>query len=168
MVIVMIVMVLFIQVTALALNAGFYKICKEKDLNGSASVGNLFSFFKGKYLGKLLVLSLAAFGISLIATLLCVLPLFYVMVPIYLMTAIFAFNPELSVSQIINASFRLGNKKWLVLFGLIIIFSIFIQIGAYITCGLIALFSFFMYLPLYITYKKTVGFDSETPEGIEA
>jgi uncharacterized membrane protein len=72
----------------------------------------------------------------------------------------FAFNPELSASNIIKASFGLGNKKWLLAFGLIIISSILAQIIGFLMC-FIGLFvtSSFVYLPIYFIYKEVVGFD---------
>ena len=46
---------------------------------------------------KVIILSLATLGISIAAMLLCIIPLFYVMVPLQLLVIMFAFNPKLSV-----------------------------------------------------------------------
>ncbi len=148
-----------IQAIAMALNAGFLKICKAADDGEIIDIKLFFTYFKSTYLSKLFVLSIASAGISILALLLCVLPIFYVMVPIYLFAVIFAFNPELSVSEIIKSSFKLGNKKWLVIFGLIMVIAVCVQILAYVTCGLGSLLSFFTMLALYNVYKKAIGFN---------
>jgi uncharacterized membrane protein YccF (DUF307 family) len=115
-----------------------------------------------------MLLAAMTFGISLLATLLCVLPIFYVMVPISLMSVVYAFNPELSASDIVKASFDLGNKKWLLMFGLTIIASLLSQTVGMIMCfiGIFATASF-VYLPAYFVYKEVVGFQ-ETEKFIEA
>lgn len=121
-------------------------------------------FLKGKNLKKVMVLSLATVGISLAAVLLCYLPIFYVMVPLQLFVVIFAFNEDLSVSDIIKASFKMGNKYWLITFGLIILSSLIAQIGI-IFCFVGVFFTaFFVHIPIYYLYKDTVGFDDDTEE----
>lgn len=156
---------LIAMVIGFGMKASFYRICKNKDLNIVAS-DDYFYYLKKPYLGKVIVLSLMTFGISLLATMLCFLPLFYVIVPITLINVIFAFNPDLSVSEIVKAGFRLGNKKWLLTFGLIIISSILAQMVGMLMC-LIGIFvtASFSYIPAYFIYKGAVGFETavETP-----
>lgn len=148
---------------SMAINAGFYRIMMLLDKNKQVRMSDLFYFVKSKYLGKLLVLLIISIIISVIATLLCVLPVFYVMVPISFFTVVFAFNPDLSAGDIITVSFKLGNKKWLITFGLLIISSILTSITVTITCGLAALFvSAFIYHPTYLVYKEVIGFNDES------
>ena len=80
------------------------------------------------------------------------------MVPLHLIVVIFAFNENLSVSDIINLSFKLGNKFWLLIFGLIIVSSLIAQLG-FILC-FVGLFitAFFIHIPIYYFYKETIGF----------
>lgn len=155
----MIVFMFFAMFISFSMQAAFFRICRQKDLNLVGS-DDYFYFFKKRYIGKVLKLSLASVGISLLAMLLCVFPLFYVMVPISFFSIMFAFNPELSGTNIIKASFALGNRKWLLAFGLVIISSILAEIIGLLMC-LVGLFvtASFVYLPLYFIYKEVVGFD---------
>jgi hypothetical protein len=150
---------LFAMVISFGMKASFYRICKFKDLNEATSE-DYFYYLKRPYLGKVIMLSLMTFGISLLATLLCVLPIFYVIVPISLMNVIFAFNPELSASNIVKAGFDLGNKKWLITFGLIIVSSLLAQIVGMLMCFIgVFVTASFSYLPAYFIYKDSVGFE---------
>jgi uncharacterized membrane protein len=101
-----------------------------------------------------------AFGISLLAVLLCVFPIIYVMVPVTLINVVYAFNPDLSASNIVNASFKLGNKKWLITFGLIIVAGILAQFVGMIMCFVgVMVTAAFAYLPVYFIYKDSIGFN---------
>ena len=73
---------------------------------------------------------------------------------------IFAYNPDLSISEIVKASFALGNKKWGITFLTLILNGILIYVITLVTFGLGVLFvSCFIYLPQYIIYKKVIGFE---------
>jgi hypothetical protein len=105
------------------------------------------------------LLSLATMGIAILAALLCYLPIFYVMVPLQLFLPVLVFNESLTVSEIIKASFKLGNKYWLMLFGLIIVSSLLASLGI-LLCGIgIIVTSYYQYIVLYYFYKDSVGFD---------
>lgn len=148
------------MVLSFGMKASFYRICKMKDLNEAGSDA-YFYYLKKPYLGKVIVLSLMTFGISLLATLLCFLPIIYVMVPITLINVIFAFNPDLSASDIIKAGFRLGNKKWLITFGLIVISAILAELVGLLMCFVgIFVTASFSYIPAYFVYKESVGFQN--------
>ena len=161
MVILMLVVLFAIMVISFALKASFYRICKLKDLE-EMGADDYFYYLKKPNLGKVMKLSLATFGISLAAMSLCFFPIIYVMVPLSLMNVIFAFNPELSVSEIIKAGFKLGNKKWLLTFGLVIVSSFLALILGMLMCciGIYVTISF-VYLPVYFIYKESVGFDKK-------
>ncbi|MDO7174107.1 hypothetical protein [Mariniflexile sp. AS56] len=156
----------FAMVISFGLKASFYRICKLKDLEEMGS-DDYFYYLKKPYLGKVIKLSLACYGISIAAMLLCVLPIIYVMVPIALMTVIFAFNPDLSTSEIVKAGFKLGNKKWLLTFGLMFVSGLLAGIVGMLMCCIgIYVTSSFSYLPAYFIYKESVGFDEkETNQG---
>jgi hypothetical protein len=146
-----------------ALNAGFFRMMKKLDFGETVQTSDLFFFFKTSYFSKTFLLVLASVGIAIIAALLCYLPIFYVMVPLTYFGFIFAFNPELSVNDIIKISFKLGNKKWLISFGLMIVASLMSQIVGLILCGIGVLFTAaFVYHPFYLIYKSVVGFENET------
>ena len=73
----------------------------------------------------------------------------------------FAFNPELSVGDIVKASFKLGHKKWLLAFGLILVSLLLAQIVGMLLCGIGTLFTAaFVYHPTYLIYKEVIGFGS--------
>ena len=154
----------FVMVITFGLKAAFYRICKLKDLEQMGG-DDYFFYFKKPYLGKTISLSLATFGISVLALLLCVFPVIYVMVPLTLVNVIYAFHPDLSTSEIIKVGFKLGNKKWLLTFGLIIISSFLANIVGFLMCciGIYVTMSF-AYLPAYYIYKESVGFDENQVE----
>jgi len=155
--------VLYVMVVSFGLQAAFFRICRNEDLV-LGETNNYFYYFKGKYISKIILLGLASFGISLVAMLLCFFPIIYVAVPISFFTLVFAFNPELTVSEIIKASFSLGNKKWLITFGLTIVASFLAQFVGVLMCFVGVLFTAsFVYLPTYFVYKKVIGFE-ETPD----
>lgn len=146
---------------AFGLKAGFYRICKLKDLEQMGKE-DYFYFFKKPYLGKTIKLGLAYIGITLIATLLCFLPLIYAIVPLSYMFIVYAFNPDKTISEIIKLSFDLGNRKWLITFGLIIVSGFLAGIVGMLMCFIgIYVTSSFTFLPPYLIYKDVVGFDEE-------
>ncbi|WP_025663348.1 hypothetical protein [Aquimarina megaterium] len=166
-----IVLVLIMSMIASALQFGitahFYRVCKQVDL-GLPETSSYFMFLKGKYLGKVFTLAIAIFGIAILAALLCYLPILYVMVPLQLLGAIFAFNPEYSASDLIKASFKLGNKVWGVCFGLILVASILSQLVGMILCFVGVFFTAsFVYLPIYFIYKDALGFEDDEFENKE-
>ncbi len=162
--------ILFIVVAIFALttlsfvlNAGFFRIMKKLDFNETVATADLFYFFKAKYFNTTFLLMLATIGIAICAALLCYLPIFYVMVPLSFFTLVFAFNPEMSVGDIVKVSFKLGNKKWLLAFGLIIVSSILAQIVGMLMCFVGVLFTApFVYHPTYIIYKEVIGFEENS------
>lgn len=155
-----------LQVVHFAIYSHFLRRCKQVDLKSSEPIGGFFDDVKGNF-GKLFVLTLMTFGIAMLAALLCYLPIFYVLVPLNLLLPIYAFNPEMSAGDIVKAGFKLGNRFWLVAFGLILIGSIIASFGA-ILCGIgIIATQFFAQIVLYYFYKDTVGFEDDLP-GIES
>jgi len=160
--------ILAVQTLSLGLQAAFFRISRVKERGLDTEQGVNFGMFLRKpYLKKVLVLALAQLGIMLLASAACFLPLLYVIVPIQFSILIFAFHPELSVSDIISASFKLGNKKWLLSFGLLIVSGLLAIIVGMIACGIGVLFTAaFVYLPQYLIYKEVVGF-TETTDAID-
>lgn len=146
------------QVVGIGIAAHFYQVLKKHDTDAPVHTGGYFIYLKENF-GKIFILSLAMMGISLLAILLCYLPIFYVMVPLQLITPIFAFNKKLSVKNIIKASFKLGNRFWLIIFGLVIISSLIAQIGI-IACFVgVFVTAYFVHIPMYYVYKDTIGFE---------
>ncbi|MFH6768766.1 hypothetical protein V8G56_08465 [Gaetbulibacter aquiaggeris] len=146
------------------LNAGFFRIMKKLDFNEEVFSSDFFYFFKSHYFNKTFILVLATVGIAIVALLLCYVPIFYALVPLSFINMVFAFNPDLSAGDIVKASFKLGNKKWLLAFGLIIISSILAQIVGMIMCFVGVLFTAaFVYHPTYLIYKEIIGFEEENP-----
>lgn len=152
----------FMVSIALALKAGFYRIIKNKDLGINES-DDYFFYFKKKYLKKTMGLGVSIMGMFLLAYVLCVLPVFYIMIPIYYMVVIFAMHPDMSNSDIIKAGFKLGNSKWGMTFGLLFVAAIlsfgvgFLMcfVGVYVTQQ-------FIDMPAYQIYKDVIGFEEET------
>lgn len=154
----LIVGILIVGVIQIALTAGFYRMLRSIDHGLEPRTSDLFYFMKGKHLSKILLLMLVTLLISIPAALFFYLPFIYVLVPIAFFSIVFSFNPEWSVGDIVSSSFRIGNKKWLLTFGLFFVSYIAIMILTMVTCGLGGLFiTAFMYHPIYYVYKATVG-----------
>lgn len=162
--VVMFVMIMLLQVLQFGIGAHFYKVCRIVDHGTDENQEGYFEFFKNGNIKKLFVLALATTGISIVALLLCVLPLFYVMVPLQLMLPIFTFNKKLSVSEIIKVAFKLGNKHWIYVFGFAIIASNVAQLGAFACLVGIIFTACIVYLPIYFFYKDTIGFNENTTD----
>jgi len=146
------------------LYAGFYRIIRKVETEQSFATSEFFYFFKGPYFLKGFMLMIVSSLIAGLAAMLCFFPLIYVMVPIMFIVPIFAFNPEMSIGDILNAAFALGNKKWGITFGLIIVSVLVIMILTLVTCGIGGLFlSCFIYLPIYLIYKEVIGFEDSDP-----
>lgn len=159
-VIVVLLLSFLLQLVTISIYGHFLLALRNADTGSSHEIGGYFDLLKDHF-GKILLLSLATMGIAILATLLCYFPIFYVMVPLQLILPIFVFNQKMSVSDIVKAAFKLGNKYWLILFGLIIVGGILSSLGA-IACyiGLIAT-AFFTYIVIYYFYKDSVGFDDD-------
>jgi len=156
------VMAIIMQLIGVGIAAHFYQVLKKQDTGSPQDPGGYFVYLKAHF-GKIVLLTLATFGISMLALLLCYFPIFYVMVPLQLVVPIFAFNKNLSVKEIIKASFKLGNKFWLIIFGLAIISSMIAQVGV-IACFVgVFVTAYFVHIPMYFLYKETIGFE-EGPE----
>ena len=145
-------LILVTSVAVFGLQAAFYQMIRVKDRNMRTQQGITYGmFFKKKYFKKLFLISLAHMGITLLATLLCVIPLFYVVVPLYYVVIIFSFHPEESINDIISAAFKLGNNKWFITFGLVFVSGIVATMVGFIACGIGVLFTAsFQILPIYL------------------
>jgi hypothetical protein len=148
------------MVISLALNAAFLRICKQKDHNEGIDEEYLF-YFKKSYLGKMALLSLMMFGLSLLGMLACGVGLIYMVVPLALMPAFLAFDEELSASEIVKASFALGNKNWLVIFGLVFLMGILAELGILLCIVGVLFTAMLAKIPIYLIYKDSIGFSAE-------
>ncbi|MBT8271211.1 MAG: hypothetical protein HKO90_05665 [Flavobacteriaceae bacterium] len=160
--------IMVISSVSLCLYAAFYRILYKFDHDQEVVTNDFFYFLKGKYLSKaflLILVTLILYGIVLLLVVptffVSTLGIFYLIVPISFFPVFMGFNPELSVGDIVKASFKLGNRKWLVTFGLIMVASLLASIVGFILCGIGSLFTAaFTYHPTYYVYKETVGFDN--------
>lgn len=155
------VLIVAMSIISLGLKAAFYRICKLKDLDQMGKE-DYFYFFKTPYLTKTIKLGLAFSGISVLAALLCFFPIIYIVVPLSFIVITYAFNPDMSISDIIQIGFSLGNRKWLIAFGLIIVSGFLAGIVGMLMCCIgVYVTASFSYLPHYVIYKEVVGFDGE-------
>lgn len=145
-----------VMMVGICLNAAFLRICRKYDLNESGK-DDYFYYFKKEYLVKALILSLIMTGLSLLGLLTCGLGIIYLVVPMSLFPAFFAFDKELSAMEIVKAGFALGNKNWLMIFLLVIVAGLVSQLGV-ILCLVGVLFTaMFSKIPIYFIYKDAVG-----------
>lgn len=142
----------------LALNAAFLKICKQHDENETAN-DDYFYFFKQGRLGKVFNVALIMLGLTFLGMLTCGLGMIYLMVPFSLIPAFVAFKEELSAMETVKASFFLGNKNWLVIFGLVLVLSIVAELGVILCCIGILFTAMLSKVPAYFMYKDGVGFE---------
>jgi hypothetical protein len=146
---------------SIALRAAFYRICKIKDLQ-EMERDDYFYFLKKPYLSKSIHLGLAYLGITFVATLMCFIPVIYAIVPLSYIFVVYAFNPDKSVSEIVKLSFELGNKKWLITFGLLVVCGFLAGIVGFLLCFIgIYVTQSFSYLSPYLIYKDIVGFNED-------
>jgi len=154
--------ILVLGAVSLALNAAFFRIMKKLDYGEQVTTSDFFYFLNGKYLSKTFLIMLVSILIAIPSALMCYIPLIYMIVPLSFFTLIFAFNSDMSVSDIVSVSFKIGHKKWLLAFGLIIVSSLLSQIVGMLLCGIGLLITApFVYHPIYLIYKSVIGFDNE-------
>lgn len=145
----------------IAVLGGFYRMIKISDIDNSTKE-DYFYFFKSEYFGKIMMLAIVYAGIGLVAQLFCFIPYIYAIVPMMYFSVMFAFNSEKSVEEIFKTCFMLGNRKWLLTFGTLIICFILGMLGL-IACVIGVLFTISIaYLPCYVIYKHVIGFDDES------
>ncbi len=154
------IMIIGIVTFGTCLNAAFLRICRLKDLEEFGR-DDYFYYFKKEYLYKAFVLALIVTGLSILGMLACGIGIIYLVVPMSLFPAFFAFDEELTAMEITKASFALGNKNWIVIFGLIIVMGLIAQLGI-ILCFVGLLFTAMLSkIPVYFIYKEAIGFSSE-------
>ena len=141
--------------------AAFYRICRQFD-QGEEVNDDYFYFFKKEYFSKVFMLGIIYTVIATLAQLMFLIPYIYVIVPLSYFSVVFANNPHLSEMEIVKASFSLGNKKWLITFGLMFVTGILGMLGV-LGCGVGLLFTIsIVYLPVFFIYKDVVGFDERS------
>ncbi|MBU3028307.1 MULTISPECIES: hypothetical protein [Zobellia] len=154
------VLILGVMTISVALNAAFMRICRMKDL-GISEPEDYFYYLKNGRWKKSLGLGLLMLLVAIAGMLLCGVGLIYAMVPLSLLPAFFAFNEELSSIDILKACFKLGNKNWFIIFGLIILSGIMAELGI-VLCGVGIFFTaMFSKVPTYYMYKNGVGFKED-------
>lgn len=158
------VFIVIVSAISVAMQASFFRICKHKDL-GIEGNDDYFYYLKKKNSPTLIKLAIATMVISILCALLCAIPLIYAIVPLSFITVVFAFNSEMRASEIIKTSFKLGNKKWLIAFGLMFVCGFLAEVVGLLMCvvGLFVTASF-SYLPIYFIYKDVVGFKESSKQ----
>lgn len=162
----------FISFVSTGLMAGFYRIVKRIDFEESYGFSDFFHFYKAKNLGKIFAIAAFSLLIALInfafekflppvaATMFNSALSIILSVYTALFVVIFAFNPHLESSDFFTLSFKLGSKKWFLLFGLMFVTVIIGMLGA-IACFVGMFFTLsIVYLPTYLVYKDVFGFDN--------
>ena len=152
---------ILVSTLTLALVGAFYRICRQMD-SGETGHDDYFYFFNKEYFTKVFMLGIIYTLIATAAQLLFLIPYIYVIVPLSYFAVVFAFNPDLSETEIIKASFALGNKKWLITFGALFVTGILAMLGI-LGCGIGLLFTMsIIYLPVFLIYKEVIGFKADS------
>jgi len=143
------------------LTFGFFRVIRQMDKGEDFKTVDFFYYFNSERIKKALLLVLANVAVVILALLLCVFPVFYVMIPLMFVTPIFVYNPELSISEVLKSSFALGHKKWGITFLISLLNIIALYVLILLTCGLGSLFfGCFLQMPIYVLYKKIISFDN--------
>ena len=152
---------ILVSTLTLAFVAAFYRICKQIN-SGETENDDYFYFFNKEYFTKVFMLGIIYTLIATVAQLLFLIPYIYVFVPLSYFAVIFAFNPDLSETEIVKASFALGNKKWLITFGTMFVMGIIAMLGI-LACVIGLLFTMsIIYLPVFLIYKEVIGFKAHS------
>lgn len=159
MIVLMPICMLGMMTMGLILNAGFLRICKQKDCNESGKE-DYFFYFKKIYLRKAILLSLMMLGLGLLGMLMCGIGIIYMVVPLSLFPAFLAFDQELTAMEIVKSSFGLGNKNWLIIFGLVLLMGLLAELGILLCCVGILFTAMLAKIPIYYVYKDGVGFST--------
>ncbi|MGB1901185.1 MAG: hypothetical protein ACPHP0_00695 [Flavobacteriaceae bacterium] len=142
------------------LTFGFFRVIRQMDKGEDFKTVDFFYFFNTERIKKALLVVLANVAVVILALLLCVFPVFYVVIPLMFVTPIFVYNPELSISEVLKSSFALGHKKWGITFLISLLNIIALYVLILLTCGLGSLFfGCFLQMPIYVLYKKIISFD---------
>lgn len=157
------ILIFVVQAIVLGITVHFFQVLKKVDNEETTDVGGYLDIVRNNF-KKLLQLSLATFGVAILAILLCYVPIFYVMVPLNLVGVFYAFNQDLSAIDVIKACFKFGNKFWLIIFGLILISSIIAQAGIILCLVGVFFTAYFIHLPLYYLYKDSIGFEEKSED----
>lgn len=153
---------MLISTLNLAFIAAFYRICKQVTL-GDTSHDDYFYFFKKEYFTKVFMLGIIYTAIATIAQVLYLIPYIYVFVPLSYFAVILAHHPNLSEMDIVKAGFALGNKKWLLTFGTMLVAGVVGMLGVF-ACVIGIVFTMsIVYLPSFLIYKDAVGSDETSP-----
>jgi hypothetical protein len=143
------------------LTFGFFRVIRQMDIGEDFKTLDFFYFFNTERIKKALLVVLANVAVVILALLLCVFPVFYVVIPLMFVTPIFVYNPELSISEVLKSSFALGHKKWGITFLISLLNIIALYVLILLTCGLGSLFfGCFLQMPIYVLYKKIISFDN--------
>ena len=149
---------ILISALTILLFSAFYRICKHEVL-GTDETDDYFYYFKKDYISKALMLGIIHAIISAVAQALFLLPYIYVVVPLAYFTIFFANNTELKETDIVKLSFALGNKKWLITFGTLLVCGIIGLLGI-IGCGIGIILTFSIaYLPVFLIYAEVIGLE---------
>ncbi|MEZ4810637.1 MAG: hypothetical protein R2819_09775 [Allomuricauda sp.] len=151
------IMIVGVATFGTCLNAAFLRICRFKDLDIPGN-DDYFYYFKKPYLYKAFVLALIILGVSILGMLACGIGLLYVAVPMSLFPVFFAFDEELSPMEITKVSFQLGNKNWLVIFGLIFVLGLIAELGILLCLVGVLFTAMLSKIPVYYIYKDAIGF----------
>ena len=155
--------VLLLATITYALTAAYIRMIKKLDHGESVTTSEFFYFLKAKYLQKIFIIMLISIVIVIPSALLCYIPLLYVLVPMSFFYMFFAFNPDMGIGDIIKLSFKLGNKKWLITFGLLVVIYLIVLVLTLVTCGIGQLFvQALLFHPSYLIYKHVVGFNEKS------
>lgn len=153
------------------INAGCLQLCRDADKTGEVKFGTIFSFYKGKYLGRLmLVMVITTFiqnGLNIALNFIPVIgQLTYLLLIIVMYVMIIYVQPfivfaDTSVGDSFALSFKLAAKTFLPVLGYGLLFGLLFCLGIFACC--IGLLFTAALLPAYnyVMYKRTVGFPED-------
>lgn len=156
---------------------GFMRMCYEADIRGGTHISTVFDYYKPKYWGRILAVSLFSFVLTSGAGLLFGMMggvgsvfniLFSVIVHVFVFFAVpLIIFAEADPIRALGISFKLGAKGFFPILGFSIIAGFVAVLGVF-ACCLGFLFSLsYVYVINYLAYRQAIGFEELNPPAEE-
>jgi uncharacterized membrane protein len=153
---------------------GFIKMCHDADINDKINFGSMFTYYRPKYYGKILVVTLISFlatsalGLGLLQLGLAGKISYYVWIVIFHVFMVLAIPliifADASPFSAIKHSFSVVSKNFFLIFVFYLLGILFTALGLVVCCiGLLFSMSY-IYITNYLIYKQTIGFEEDKNE----
>lgn len=169
--------ILPLSVLATPIAPGLLRMCYEADFMGGTRFGTAFYYYKPRYWGRILVISLVALLVGSVPGLFAgqlgaigsFINMFWsISVHVFMLFAVpLVIFAEASPFEALKASFKLGAKGFFPLLGFSLIGILVASLGIFVCCvGLLFSISY-VYVINYLAYRQAIGFENHLTSGEE-